>query len=54
MELAEILLIYFLRIFVFVYKIMDIFGMCFYVLDMFMEIRRAVMWLATESGWARK
>jgi len=24
----------------------------FYALDTFMEIRRAVVWLATESSWA--
>ena len=34
------------------YKITDMFGV-FYIVDMFIEIRRAVTRLATESGFAR-
>jgi len=34
------------------YKIFGHIGI-FYALDTFMEISRAVTWLATDSGWAR-
>jgi len=35
------------------YRIFEDIGI-FYALDTFIEIRRAVTWLATKSGWAQR